>query len=52
MDVQLAALRQRGLPGVRLNVNAANRRALGFCHHLGFTGFRTGDRNILGLKPR
>jgi hypothetical protein len=41
-----------GLPGVHLNVNAADRRALGFCRHLGFTGLRTGDRNTLGLKPR
>jgi hypothetical protein len=27
-------------------------RALGLCHHLGFTGLRTGDRNMLGLEPR
>jgi hypothetical protein len=52
MDVQLAALRERGLPGVHLNVNAADGRALGLCRHLSFTGLRTSDRNILGLKPR
>jgi hypothetical protein len=50
--VQFAALRERGLPGVHPNVNAADGRFLGLCHHLGFTGLRTGDRNILSLKPR
>jgi hypothetical protein len=50
--VQLAALRERGLPGVHLNVNATGGRFLALCHHLGVTGLRTGDRKILSLKPR
>jgi hypothetical protein len=28
----------------------ANRRALGFYHHLGFTELRAGDRQVLGMK--
>ena len=52
MDTQLAALREQGSPGVHLNVNSANRRALGFYHHLGFTDLRTGDRNVLGMRLR
>jgi hypothetical protein len=50
--VQFAALRERGLPGVHLNVNAMGGRFLGLCCHFGFTGLRTGDRKILSLKPR
>ena len=53
MDMQLAALRDRGSRGVHLNVNAANQRALGFYHHLGFTSLRTaGDRHVLGMRLR
>jgi ribosomal protein S18 acetylase RimI-like enzyme len=51
MDLQLAALRERGSRGVHLNVNAANLRALGFYHHLGFTELGGGDdRRILGMR--
>ena len=50
MDMQLAALRERGSRGVHLNVNSANRRALGFYHHLGFTELHAGDRHVLGMK--
>ena len=50
MDLQLAALRERGSRGVHLNVNAANLRALGFYHHLGFTELRGGDRRVLGMR--
>jgi hypothetical protein len=32
--------------------NATDQRALAFCHYLGLTGVRPGDRNMLGLKPR
>jgi len=32
-------------------IGHASGTALGFCHHLGFTGLRTGNRNMLGLKP-
>ncbi len=52
LDVQLAALRERGVPGVHLNVNTADGRFVGLCYHLGFTGLRPGDRHILSLKPR
>jgi ribosomal protein S18 acetylase RimI-like enzyme len=58
MDQQLAALRERGSPGVHLNVNAANLRAVGFYQHLGFTelrGFtqlRGGDRLIFAMSLR
>jgi ribosomal protein S18 acetylase RimI-like enzyme len=31
-------------------VNADNRRALGFYHHLGFTDLRPGDMHVLGVK--
>jgi GNAT superfamily N-acetyltransferase len=50
MDMQLAALRERGSRGVHLNVNSANLRALGFHHHLGFTELHAGDRHVLGMK--
>jgi ribosomal protein S18 acetylase RimI-like enzyme len=51
MDTQAAALRDQGSPGVHLNVNAANRRALGFYHHLGYTDLlHAGDRHVLGMK--
>ena len=51
MDAQMAALRERGSRGVHFNVNAANRRALGFYHHLGFRELRVlNDRHILGMK--
>jgi GNAT superfamily N-acetyltransferase len=53
MDVQIAALRERGSRGLHLNVNAANQHALGFYHHLGFTDLlRTGDRRVLGMRLR
>jgi GNAT superfamily N-acetyltransferase len=53
IDVQLAALRERGSRGVHLNVNAANRRALGFYRHLGFTDLlRAGDRRVVGMRLR
>lgn len=58
MDLQLAALRERGSPGVHLNVNAANLRAVGFYQHLGFTeltGFTEpsgGGRRIFALSLR
>jgi ribosomal protein S18 acetylase RimI-like enzyme len=53
MDLQLAALRERGSRGVHLNVNAANLRAVGFYHHLGFTDLlHTGDRRVLGMGLR
>jgi GNAT superfamily N-acetyltransferase len=50
IGLQLAALRDRGSPGVHLEVTAGNRHALGFYRHLGFTQLRPGGRNILGLK--
>jgi ribosomal protein S18 acetylase RimI-like enzyme len=31
-------------------VNAENRRALGFYHHLGFTDLRPDERHILGMR--
>jgi ribosomal protein S18 acetylase RimI-like enzyme len=53
MDLQLAALRERGSRGVHLNVNAENLRALGFYHHLGFTDLlRADDRRVLGMRLR
>ena len=59
MDVLLAALRERGSPGVHLNVNAANLRAVGFYQHLGFTelhlGFtelRGGNRRVFAMSLR
>jgi ribosomal protein S18 acetylase RimI-like enzyme len=50
IDAQIAVLAERGSPGVHLNVNAANLRALGFYHHLGFTELHANDRHILGMK--
>jgi ribosomal protein S18 acetylase RimI-like enzyme len=50
MDLQISALRERGSPGVHLNVNAANRRALGFYRHLGFTELHANERHVLGMK--
>jgi len=38
------------LPGVHLNVNAADGRFLGLCYRIGFTSSRTGDRNITWLE--
>jgi ribosomal protein S18 acetylase RimI-like enzyme len=37
IDTLLGALRQRGVVGVHLGVDAANHRAIGFYEHLGFT---------------
>jgi GNAT superfamily N-acetyltransferase len=52
IDMQLGALRDRGSRGVHLHVNAENRRALGFYHHLGFTELRPGQRRVLGMRLR
>ena len=53
MDMQLAALRDRGSQGVHLNVNAANLRALGFYRHLGFAELHAaGERRLLGMELR
>jgi GNAT superfamily N-acetyltransferase len=52
IGMQLVALRERRSRGVHLQVNAQNRRALGFYHHLGFTDLRTGQRHILGMSLR
>ena len=49
---QLAALRDRGSRGVHFHVNADNRRALGFYHHLGFTHLRPGEMHTLGMRLR
>jgi len=49
---QLAALRDRGSRGVHFHVNAGNRRALGFYHHLGFTDLRPGEMHTLGMRLR
>ena len=48
IDTLLAILRDRGVPGVHLGVAAANRRAIGFYRHLGFTRLG-GDRYGLRL---
>jgi ribosomal protein S18 acetylase RimI-like enzyme len=50
MAAQLAALRDRGSRGVHFHVNADNRRALGFYHHLGFTDLRPGEMHIFGMR--
>jgi GNAT superfamily N-acetyltransferase len=51
MDAQISALRERGSRGVHFNVNAANRRALGFYQHLGFSELRVvNNRHILGMQ--
>ena len=52
MDLQMAALRDQGSPGVHFHVNAGNLRALGFYQHLGFTQLREGDRYLLGMLLR
>jgi len=52
MDVLLAALRERGSPGVHLNVNAANLRAVGFYQHLGFTELHLGLTELRGGNRR
>jgi ribosomal protein S18 acetylase RimI-like enzyme len=50
MDTQIAALRERGSRGVHLNVNAANKRALGFYRHLGFTELHANERHVFGMR--
>lgn len=50
IGLQLAALRERGSQGVHLHVRAANRRALSFYDHLGFTRLRTGHSHVFGMR--
>ena len=52
IELQLAALRDRGSRGVHLHVRAANRRALSFYDHLGFTRLRAGHSYVLGHAAR
>ena len=51
MDVQLAALRDRGSAGVHWHVSAPNRRAVGFYRHLGFSElYADSKRHIFGTR--
>ena len=50
IGLQLAALRERGSPGVHLHVRAANRPALSFYDHLGFTRLRAGHSYVFGMR--
>ena len=53
MEVQLAALRDRGSTGVHWHVSAPNQRAVGFYRHLGFSElYADSTRYIFGLKLR
>lgn len=52
IGLQLATLRERGSQGVHLHVRAANRRALSFYDHLGFTRLRTGHSHVFGMRLR
>ena len=52
IELQLAALRERGSRGVHLHVRAANRRALSFYDHLGFTQLRVGYSHVLTMRLR
>ncbi|MBO2457882.1 GNAT family N-acetyltransferase [Actinomadura violacea] len=47
----IEALRERGVPGLHLGVNARNTNALGFYEHLGFEVLDDGpDTKILGMR--
>jgi ribosomal protein S18 acetylase RimI-like enzyme len=51
MAEQLAALRERGSPGVHWHVNAENQRAVGFYRHLGFSElYADTTRYVFGRK--
>ena len=51
IDIELTAMRDRGSGGVHLHVTAGNHRALGFYHHLGFTGLvQAAEGYTLGLR--
>jgi GNAT superfamily N-acetyltransferase len=51
MAAQLAALRERGSSGVHFHVNAANRRAVGFYRHLGFSELHADStRHVFGRR--
>jgi ribosomal protein S18 acetylase RimI-like enzyme len=50
IDLQLAALRERGSCGVHLHVRPTNQRALSFYDHLGFTRLSTGYSHVLGMR--
>jgi len=50
IDLQLAALRERGSHGVHMHVWPTNQRALSFYDHLGFTRLHTGYSHVLGMQ--
>ena len=52
MDLQLAALRERGTRGVHLGVRSGNHRGQGFFSHLGFIRLRTGEMHTFGMRLR
>jgi ribosomal protein S18 acetylase RimI-like enzyme len=51
MEIQLAALRDRGSAGAHWHVSAENQRAVGFYRHLGFSELHADStRHIFGVK--
>jgi ribosomal protein S18 acetylase RimI-like enzyme len=52
IEALVAALRERGIPGLHLSMDAANTRARAFYDHLGFTELpsSTADAPVLGLR--
>ncbi|MBD2895545.1 putative acetyltransferase OgpAT [Actinomadura sp. RB99] len=51
--ILIEALRERGVPGLHLGVNARNANALGFYGHMGFEMLDDGpDTKILGMRLR
>jgi len=52
IERQLTALRDRGVPGVHLDVDARNANAIAFYHHLGFTEVEVSDDDAYVMAIR